>query len=96
MLKFWLKTLCCFGKKCLIIIANKVMCAVLKKTTIYIAFFIKFKNIREKIVNCLGMRMRKTVFKEKRKGKWKEIQKKRGDIHIADSLCCTVENNTTL
>ena len=40
--------------------------------------------------------MRKTVFKEKRKGKWKKIPKKRGDTHIADSLCCTVENNTTL
>ena len=39
--------------------------------------------------------MRKTVFKEKRKGKWKEVQKKRGDMHRADSLYCTVENNTT-
>lgn len=54
------------------------MCVQFLKTTIYIAFFIKFKNIQEKTVNCLGMRMRKTVFKEKRKEKWKEIQKKRG------------------
>lgn len=41
------KTLCCFGKKCWIIIANKVMCTVLKNYNLHSIFYKVQKHTRE-------------------------------------------------